>query len=109
MEKKKRIILIIIAFFIIIIVLILLRNYIDNSNKLYENLNVNQDELNIFYFNVGQEDSTLITINGYNMLIDSGNDQDGYYIVQFLKSQNINKIDYFILTHFDEDHIGRCL
>ena len=40
------------------------------------------------------------------MLIDSGNEQDGYYIVQFLKTQNIKKIDYFILTHFDEDHIG---
>ena len=40
------------------------------------------------------------------MLIDSGNDQDGYYIVQFLKAQNIDKIDYFILTHCDEDHIG---
>ena len=40
------------------------------------------------------------------MLIDSGNNQDGYYIVEFLKAQNIEKIDYFILTHCDEDHIG---
>ncbi|MEG1009181.1 MAG: MBL fold metallo-hydrolase, partial [Clostridia bacterium] len=51
-------------------------------------------------------DSTFITINGYNMLIDSGNDSDGYYISQFLKSQNITKIDSFIITHFDEDHMG---
>ena len=40
------------------------------------------------------------------MLIDSGNKTDGYYISQFLKSQNIKKIDYFIVTHFDEDHMG---
>lgn len=72
----------------------------------YANLNINQEELNIFYLDVGQGDSTFITINGYNMLIDSGNDQDGYYIVKFLKAQNIDKIDYFILTHCDEDHIG---
>ena len=49
---------------------------------------------------------SFITINGCNMLIDSGNEQDGYYIVQFLKAQNIGKIDYYILTHCDEDHIG---
>lgn len=49
---------------------------------------------------------SFITINGCNMLIDSGNEQDGYYIVQFLKAQNIGKIDYFILTHCDEDHTG---
>lgn len=62
--------------------------------------------LNIIYFNVGQADSTLITIDGYTMLIDTGSDSDGYYITEFLKAQNINKIDYLILTHLDEDHIG---
>lgn len=30
----------------------------------YSNLNINKDELNIFYLNVGQGDSTIITING---------------------------------------------
>ncbi len=78
----------------------------ETNNPEYANLNINQNELNIFYLDVGQGDSTFITINGCNMLIDSGNDQDGYYIVQFLKAQNIDKIDYFILTHCDEDHIG---
>lgn len=51
-------------------------------------------------------DSTFITINNVNMLIDSGNKSDGYYITEFLKAQNIDKIDYFIVTHFDEDHMG---
>lgn len=76
-----------------------------NSSE-YVNLNINKEELNIFYLDVGQGDSTFITMNGCNMLIDSGNNQDGYYIVQFLKAQNIDRIDYFILTHSDEDHIG---
>lgn len=111
MDKKKVVsqILVFLIFFAIIIIAIVIQNnniHTETNSHEYENLNINQDELNIFYLNVGQGDSTLITINGYNMLIDSGNDQDGYYIVEFLKAQNIEKIDYFILTHFDEDHIG---
>lgn len=39
------------------------------------------------------------------MLIDTGNDSDGYYIANFIKEQNITKINYLILTHID-DHIG---
>ena len=111
MNKKKVIsqILVFLIFFIIIIIAILIQNnniHTETNSFEYANLNINQEELNIFYLDVGQGDSTFITINGSNMLIDSGNAQDGYYIVQFLKAQNIDKIDYFILTHCDEDHIG---
>ncbi len=92
--------------FLVIIIIVIFTINIGNKSFEYENLNINQEELNIFYLNVGQADSTFITINGCNMLIDSGNEQDGYYIWQFLKAQNIDKIDYFIITHFDEDHMG---
>lgn len=111
MNKKKVVsqILVFVVLFVIIIVAVLIQNnniHTETNSSEYINLNINQEELNIFYLDVGQGDSTFITINGCNMLIDSGNDQDGYYIVQFLKAQNIDKIDYFILTHCDEDHIG---
>lgn len=76
------------------------------KSKHYDNIGINKNLLNIIYFNVGQADSTLITINDYTMLIDTGNDSDGYYIADFLKAQNINRIDYLVLTHLDEDHIG---
>ena len=111
MNKKKVVsqILVFVVLFVIIIIAVLIQNnniHTETNSSEYTNLNINQEELNIFYLDVGQGDSTFITINGCNMLIDSGNDQDGYYIVQFLKAQNIDKIDYFILTHCDEDHIG---
>ena len=111
MNKKKVVsqILVFLIFFVIIIIAVIIQNNntsTETNSPKYADLNINKDELNIFYLNVGQGDSTFITINGYNMLIDSGNDQDGYYIVEFLKAQNVKKIDYFILTHFDEDHIG---
>lgn len=111
MNKKKVVsqMIVFLIFFAIIIIAIVIQNnniHTEIKNPEYANLNINQEELNIFYLDVGQGDSTFITINGCNMLIDSGNEQDGYYIVQFLKAQNIDKIDYFILTHCDEDHIG---
>ena len=111
MNNKKLVsqILVFLVLFVIIIIAVLVQNnniHTETKSPEYANLNINQNELNIFYLDVGQGDSTFITINGCNMLIDSGNDQDGYYIVQFLKAQNIDKIDYFILTHCDEDHIG---
>ena len=111
MDKKKVAsqILVFLIFFAIIIIAIVIQNnniHTETNSPEYANLNINPNELNIFYLDVGQGDSTFITINGCNMLIDSGNDQDGYYIVQFLKAQNIDKIDYFILTHCDEDHIA---
>lgn len=40
------------------------------------------------------------------MLIDCGNISDGKYIVDFLKRQGIDRLDYLIGTHIDEDHIG---
>lgn len=105
MNKKKvaNQILVFLIFLVMIIIAVLIQN---NNCSEYENININKEELNIFYLDVGQADSTFVTINGYNMLIDSGNEQDGYCIVQFLKAQDINKIDYFILTHCDEDHMG---
>jgi competence protein ComEC len=109
-SKKKKIskVIFIIILIILVIIIAILNNKskVNENNVEYDNLNINNNELNIFYLNVGQGDSTLLTINGYTMLIDSGNDSDGYYISQFLKSQNYYKIDYFIVTHFDEDHMG---
>lgn len=40
------------------------------------------------------------------MLIDAGEKTDGEMISKFLKKIDINKIDYLIGTHSDDDHIG---
>lgn len=81
-------------------------NSTGNISENYENIGINSELLNIIFFDVGQADSTLITINGKVMLIDDGNTEDGALIADFLKAQNITQIDYLILTHLDEDHIG---
>ena len=81
-------------------------NFEEKPNNIYSNLNIDKSKLNIFYLNVGQADSTLITMGEDVMLIDAGNKLDGDNIVQFLKAQGIEEIDYLIETHSDDDHSG---
>ncbi len=78
----------------------------EKPNNIYSNLNIDKSKLNIFYLNVGQADSTLITMGEDVMLIDAGNEKDGKYITEFLKAQGIEQIDYLIETHSGDDHSG---
>ena len=87
---------------ILILAIIICFFIVENCN----NNNLDSSKLNIFYFNVGQADCTLVTINNKNLLIDAGNKSDGEYIVEFLKEKKLNNIDYFIITHGDMDHRG---
>jgi competence protein ComEC len=63
-------------------------------------------QLRIHYIDVGQGDSILIQQGNKNMLIDTGTNASQNALMAYLKKQNISKIDYLILTHPHEDHIG---
>ena len=108
-DKTKSILAIIVLIIIVILLSVIYTN--NNSQNLqvnskYNDINIDSNKLNIFYFNVGQADCTLITINNKSMLIDAGQDSDGEYIVEFLKDKNIEQLDYFVITHGDIDHSG---
>ena len=64
------------------------------------------DELEVHFIDVGQADCTLIKCNGYTMLVDTGLDDQGTKIQNYLQKQGIERLDYLILTHSDIDHIG---
>lgn len=107
-KKEKSFILIGI---IVLIILLIFGIYIQSSNKTNignQKINISLDDskLNIFYFYVGQADCTLIINNGKTMLIDAGDKTDGKLIANCLKQLGIEKIDYLIGTHSDDDHIG---
>ncbi|WP_053955462.1 ComEC/Rec2 family competence protein [Inediibacterium massiliense] len=63
-------------------------------------------DLKVHFIDVGQADSILIQNEDHNMLIDAGNNGDGDLVVNYLKKQGIEKLDYVVGTHPHEDHIG---
>ena len=66
----------------------------------------NENNLHVYYIDVGQADSILIVNQNHSALIDAGNNDDGKNVVNFIKSKGINKLDYIVGTHPHEDHIG---
>lgn len=85
--------------------------YDNVSDKIIENTNTlptinNNDELTIYYLDVGQADSILIKSNNEYMVIDGGNNNDGPLLVNYFKSLGITNIKYLVGTHPHEDHIG---
>ena len=66
----------------------------------------------VYFFDVGQGDSTLlITPNNKTILIDGGGsstyDVGKNTLIPYLLDRKIKKIDYVIISHFDQDHVGR--
>jgi competence protein ComEC len=62
----------------------------------------------VHFINVGQSVATLIIgPTGEAMLIDSGHfNDDGEYVLQYLQEHDVERIDYFVSSHNDADHIG---
>lgn len=64
------------------------------------------EAMEVHFIDVGQGDATLITCGGHSMLIDAGDDSKGTAIQSYLMKQDVEKLDYLVLTHPDSDHIG---
>ncbi len=107
-RKNNKISLIILFIAIIGYILTMYSNYLNPSQaNETRNQNIVTTDLKVYFFDVGQADSILITNNGHNMLIDAGNNEDGPKLVKYIKEDlGITEFDYLIGTHPHEDHIG---
>ena len=91
---------------ILLLLTILVIGAIINSTIKEEQVSVSGN-LEIYYFNVGQADSTLIKEKDKVVLIDAGNNSDGELLSGYIKEDlDIEKIDMLVATHPHEDHIG---
>lgn len=65
-----------------------------------------QDTLTVHFIDVGHGDAALITCGQHAMLVDCGKNIKGRMVSDYVREQGIERLDYLILTHPDNDHIG---
>ena len=91
--------------------------YNEVKDEIYEDVNTEDQpkedpeendisDLEVQFLDVGQGDCIYITCGDDVMLIDTGGYERKNETMQYLQKQDIDKIDYLILTHPDSDHIG---
>lgn len=65
-----------------------------------------EGNIEVHFIDVGQGDSVFIRQGDFSMLIDGGENSYGDLVVDYLRGEGIEKLDYVIGTHPHSDHIG---
>ena len=68
-----------------------------------------QEELSVTYLDVGQGNAVLVRQGDQAMLIDGGPRESSSFVVSYLEQQGIQKLDYVLISHFDEDHLAGAI
>ncbi len=66
----------------------------------------NTDDFSIHFVDVGQGDCTLVMCGEMTLLIDAGENGHETEVLNYLRTMNIDKLDYIVATHQHSDHIG---
>ncbi|MBQ8132021.1 MAG: MBL fold metallo-hydrolase [Bacilli bacterium] len=101
--KKKNIVLTILGIIIIVLIIGILFVLYDKTSYKYK-----KEDLYVYFFDAGKADSMIIRKNDKVMMIDTGESNLETKIKWYMNENNIKKIDYLILSHFDKDHIGNA-
>ena len=65
-----------------------------------------QEPLTTAFLKVGKADAIVISRGEEALLIDTGEEDDGEKILEYMEDQGIRRVQTMILTHFDKDHVG---
>ncbi|WP_297521921.1 ComEC/Rec2 family competence protein [uncultured Clostridium sp.] len=66
---------------------------------------ISNSKAEIHFIDTGNSDAILI-LGEKNILIDGGDNNDEEFLVSYIKNENIDTLDYIIVTHPHADHIG---
>lgn len=116
-KRKNQIIatLILLLLFISIITFYSNKSSMPTLNNIYKFFNisngtVNEDyesyPLSVHILNVGKADAIYIKSNNKNIFIDAGDTDTKEQVCQYLKNNNVKKLDLIIATHPHKDHIA---
>ena len=93
--NKKETIIVIIIIAILVIGLIFM----------YNNKKISSDyDFKIYFFNAGKADAILVSKNDKYILIDTGEESLSDDILRYFEQNNITRLEYLIITHFDKNH-----
>lgn len=95
MHKKETIIILVITFIIVL-----------GLSLIYKFKEVDNYNFKIYFFNAGKADAILISKNNKYIMIDTGEESLSNEILRYFKENNITRLEYLIITHFDKDHVG---
>ena len=70
------------------------------------NSSTSTSQVEVHFINTGNSDSILIKDGVKAMLIDGGDTDDDQKVMEYLKAQNIQSLEYIIASHPHADHIG---
>ena len=103
-RKKKGGVLSTLVAVIVIVILVLYNQFVGFGGE--RATEVVEGTVEIYIFDVGQADCTLIRGEAGNILIDAGDTDTQDEIVETVRSAGVTELEYVIFTHPDSDHIG---
>lgn len=63
-------------------------------------------DFTVDFLDVGKADSMVLRTENGTVVIDCGEKGDGKQILELLAENEIESVDYLIITHYDKDHVG---
>ena len=81
-------------------------NSSSSANKEENSKNISED-LQVHFLNVGKADFIYIKFKNHNIIIDAADKEPNNIVTEYLKKQDISKIDLAFISHAHRDHIGQ--